>query len=129
MHTNLCILIEMSVKIRMAKKNEGSYLSSVMNGEFYFRDADEVSKFDLGLLNAYNPMHFDRNIGENKDGKKNEGSYLSCVTVNSILGTLMILNAVAIPEMKNVQNLSLNWKKTSMMAWNCLVDVLQKMFQ
>ena len=40
-----------------------------------------VSKLDLGLLNAYNPMHFDRNISENKDGKKNEGSYLSiCVT-------------------------------------------------
>ena len=50
-------------------------------------------------------------------------------TMNSFLGTLMILNAVAIPEMKNVQNLSLNWNKTSMMAWNCLVDVLQKMFQ
>ena len=29
-----------------------------------------VSKFDLGLLKAYNPMHFDRNISENKDGKK-----------------------------------------------------------
>ena len=41
----------------------------------------------------------------------------------------MILNAVAIPVMKNVQNLSLNWKKTSMMAWNCLVDVLQNLFQ
>ena len=47
------------------KKIEGSYLSCVSNSEFYFRDADEVSKFDLGLLNAYNPMHFDRNIGEN----------------------------------------------------------------
>ena len=34
---------------------------------------------DLGLLNAYNPMYFDRNISQNKDGKKNEGSYLSCV--------------------------------------------------
>ena len=49
--------------------------------------------------------------------------------MNSISGTLMILNVVAVPEMKNVQNLSLNWNKTSMMAWNCLVDVLQKMFQ
>ena len=39
-----------------------------------------VSKFDLGLFNAYNPMYFDRNISENKDGKENEGSYLSCVT-------------------------------------------------
>ena len=29
-----------------------------------------VSKFDLGLLNAYNPMRFDRNISENKEGKK-----------------------------------------------------------
>ncbi len=45
------------------------------------------------------------------------------------LGTLMVLDAVAIPEMKNVQNLSLNWKKTSTMVWNCLVDVLRKMFQ
>ena len=38
-----------------------------------------VSKFDLGLLNAYNPMYFDRNISENKDGKITEVSYLSCV--------------------------------------------------
>ena len=41
MHTNLyivCILIEISVKIRMAKKSEGSYLSCVTNGEFYFSD-------------------------------------------------------------------------------------------
>ena len=29
-----------------------------------------VFKFDLGLLNAFNPMYFDRNISENKDGKK-----------------------------------------------------------
>ena len=36
MHTILCILIEISVKIKMAKKNEGSYLSCVTNGEFYF---------------------------------------------------------------------------------------------
>ena len=28
-----------------------------------------VSKFDLGLLNAYNPMYFDRNISKNEDGK------------------------------------------------------------
>ena len=35
MHTNLRILIEISVKIRMAK-NDGSYLSCVTNGEFYF---------------------------------------------------------------------------------------------
>ena len=39
-----------------------------------------VSKFDLGLLNAYKPMYFDRNICENKDGKTNKGSYWSCVT-------------------------------------------------
>ena len=37
-------------------------------------------KFHLGLLNAYNPMYYDRNISENKDGKKSQGSYLSCVT-------------------------------------------------
>ena len=30
-----------------------------------------VFKFDLGLLNAFNPMYFDRNIIENKDGKTN----------------------------------------------------------
>ena len=59
------------------KKNEGSYLSWIPNDEFYFRDSDELSKFDLGLLNAYNPMYIDRNISENKDDKKNEGSYLS----------------------------------------------------
>ena len=34
--TILCILIEISVKIRMAKKNGGSYLSCVMNSECYF---------------------------------------------------------------------------------------------
>ena len=27
----------------------------------------------------YNPMYFDTNISENKNGKKNEGSYLSFV--------------------------------------------------
>ena len=32
-----------------------------------------VFKFDLGLLNAYNSMYFDRNISE-------KGRYLSCVT-------------------------------------------------
>ena len=32
-----------------------------------------VSKFDLGLLNAYKLMHFDRNISE-------KGYYLSFVT-------------------------------------------------
>ena len=32
-----------------------------------------VSKFDLGLFNAYKPMYFDRNISE-------KGIYLSCVT-------------------------------------------------
>ena len=32
-----------------------------------------VSKFDLGQINAYKPMYFDRNISE-------KGSYLSCVT-------------------------------------------------
>ena len=37
-------------------------------------------KFHLGLLNAYNPMYYDRNISENKDGKKSEGSCLFCVT-------------------------------------------------
>ena len=31
-----------------------------------------VSKFDLGLPNAYKPMYFDRNISE-------KGSYLPCV--------------------------------------------------
>ena len=35
MHTNLCILIQISIKIRMAK-NEGSYLPCVTNGEFCF---------------------------------------------------------------------------------------------
>ena len=29
-----------------------------------------VSKFDLGLLNAYNHMYFDRYISNNKNGKK-----------------------------------------------------------
>ena len=46
------------------KKNVGGYLSSicVTNGEFYFWDSDEVSKFYLGLLNANNPMYFDENL-------------------------------------------------------------------
>ena len=55
-----------------------------------------VSKFDQGLLNAYNPMYFDWNISENEDGKKNEGSYLSCVT-----------NGEFYFSWKNVQN----WKE------------------
>ena len=38
------------------------------------------SEFNLGLLNAYNPMYFNRNISESKDGNKSEWSYLSCVT-------------------------------------------------
>ena len=32
----LCIFIEISVKISMAKKKGGQYLSCVTNGEFYF---------------------------------------------------------------------------------------------
>jgi hypothetical protein len=39
-----------------------------------------VWKFDLGLLNADNPMYLDINISEDKDGKKIESSSLSCVT-------------------------------------------------
>ena len=40
MHSKLCILIEISVKIGMAKKSVGSYLSCVMNGEFYSSTAN-----------------------------------------------------------------------------------------
>ena len=36
MHKNLSILIEISVKIRMAKKMRAVIVSCVMNGEFYF---------------------------------------------------------------------------------------------
>ena len=49
-----------------------------------------VSKFDLGLLNAYNSMYFDRNISENKDGKKNEGSSLVYRRVNYILANVCL---------------------------------------
>ena len=38
-----------------------------------------VSKFDLGLLNAYKLMYFDRNINGNKDEKILAGDY--CVTL------------------------------------------------
>ena len=34
-----------------------------------------VSKFDLGLLNAYKLMYFDRNINGNKDEKILEEDY------------------------------------------------------
>jgi hypothetical protein len=34
-----------------------------------------VSKFDLGLLNAYKLMYFDRNIDGNKDEKILEDDY------------------------------------------------------
>ena len=37
----LCILIEKSVKISMAKKSEGSYLSCVTNSEFFFTSAEK----------------------------------------------------------------------------------------
>ena len=39
-----------------------------------------VSKFDPGLLNAYNPMYFDRNVSEDKDGKKMTAVICLCVT-------------------------------------------------
>ena len=59
-------------------------LLSLSNLEICIKNAEFkdqiVSKFDLGLLNAYKPMYFTRKISENKDGKKSEGSYLSCVT-------------------------------------------------
>ena len=58
---------------RIAESVKSRNLKSEFKGQI-------VSKFDLGLLNAYNPMYFDRNISENKDGKKIEGSYWSCVT-------------------------------------------------
>jgi len=35
-----------------------------------------VSKFDLGLLNAYKPMYFGRNINGNRDVKFLECDYL-----------------------------------------------------
>ena len=38
-----------------------------LKGEF---KGQIVSKFDLDLLNAYNSMHFDRNISGNKGEKK-----------------------------------------------------------
>jgi hypothetical protein len=34
----------------------------------------KVSKFDLGLLNTYKLMYFDKNINEHKDGKNFEGN-------------------------------------------------------
>ena len=42
MDTKLCILIEISVKIRMTKKIEGSYWSCVTNGEFHFTSQIEL---------------------------------------------------------------------------------------
>ena len=39
-----------------------------------------VSKFDLGLLNAYKLIYFDRNINGNKDGKKLRAINESCIT-------------------------------------------------
>ena len=48
-----------------------------------------VSKFDLGLLNKYKLMYFDRNINGNKDGNKDakiwEAINESCVTSISLL--------------------------------------------
>ena len=36
----------------------------------------KVSKFDLGLLNAYKQMYFDKNMNGNKDGKILKGNLL-----------------------------------------------------
>ena len=44
-----------------------------LSAEFSDFKGQIVSKYDLGLLNAYKPMCFDRNISK-------KGSYLSCVT-------------------------------------------------
>ena len=45
-----------------------------------------ICKFDLDLPNAYNPICFDRNISENRDGKKMKAAvYLVYRTVNYIL--------------------------------------------
>ena len=41
--------------------------SFIVNGQV-------VSKFDLGLLNAYKLMYFDTNIDGNKDGKNFKGN-------------------------------------------------------
>ena len=40
-----------------------------------------VSKIDLGLLDAYKLMYFDRNINGNKDGKILRAINESCVTL------------------------------------------------
>ena len=45
----------------------------IKKAEFSDFKGQIVSKFDLGLLNAYKPMSFDRNMSE-------KGSYFSCVT-------------------------------------------------
>ena len=44
------------------RERQNSLILKVKKGQI-------VSKFDLGLLNAYNPMYFDRNISENKYGR------------------------------------------------------------
>ena len=59
----LLSLSNLEICIKKAEFSDFKRLKSEFKGQI-------VSKFDLGLLNAYNPMHFDRNISENKDGKK-----------------------------------------------------------
>ena len=56
MHTIIGILIEISVKIRMAKRNDGSYFSCVTNSEFYFRNLPFTQKILARIvdLNPYN---------------------------------------------------------------------------
>ena len=44
------------------RERQNSLILKVKKGQI-------VSKFDLRLLNPYNPMYFDRNISENKDGR------------------------------------------------------------
>ena len=56
-------LSNLEICIKKAEFSDFKRLKSEFKGQI-------VSKFDLGLLNAYNPMYFDRNISENKDGKK-----------------------------------------------------------
>ena len=45
------------------KKAEFSHFESELKGQI-------VSKFDLGLLNTYNLMYFDRNISEKRTATK-----------------------------------------------------------
>ena len=69
--------------IQMRSSNIFSTFKSEFKGQI-------VLKFDLGLLNTYKLMYFDKNINGNKDSKRNlRAINETCVTLHWVNSTLV----------------------------------------